>query len=205
MRVLDKLMYLKMILSCPHFSLTAFSINSLQLLLSFAVVLHSPPTLCRSLLIQSSDPIGLPSPISLHFPGICSLCQSLISHPFPVVSNVPSRLSPEYNSVTSLHYKRLACYENLPCTGPDTQTQQANQDDESDIDDLEDDQSFEDHHTLLIKAWEQKVFPTIRRRFRNEAERKDGLEQIRGALLLGECVRVISAQTNNALHQISCA
>ena len=54
------------------------------------------------------------------------------------------------------------------------------------MDDDEDDQSSEDHHTLLIKAWEQKVFPTIRRRFRNEAERKDGLEQIRGALLLGE-------------------
>ena len=44
----------------------------------------------------------------------------------------------------------------------------------------------EDHYVLLVKAWEQKVFPTIRRRFRNEAERKDGLEQIRGALQLGE-------------------
>ena len=37
-------------LSSRHFSLTKFSINSLQLLLSFAVVLHSPPTLSRSLL-----------------------------------------------------------------------------------------------------------------------------------------------------------
>ena len=44
---------------------------------------------------------------------------------------------------------------------------------------------MEDHYALLVKAWEQKVFPTIRRRFRNEAERKDGLEQIRGALQLG--------------------
>ena len=39
---------------------------------------------------------------------------------------------------------------------------------------------------MTNKAWEQKVFPTIRRRFRNEAERKDGLEQIRGALQLGK-------------------
>ena len=35
-------------LSSRHFSLTKFSINSLQLLLSFAVVLHSPPSLSRS-------------------------------------------------------------------------------------------------------------------------------------------------------------
>ena len=44
-------------LSSPHFSLTAFSINSLQLLLSFAVVLQSPPPLSRSLLAQSSHRI----------------------------------------------------------------------------------------------------------------------------------------------------
>ncbi|TSW08319.1 putative E3 ubiquitin-protein ligase HECTD4 [Bagarius yarrelli] len=33
--------------------------------------------------------------------------------------------------------------------------------------------------------WETKVFPIIRRRFRNEAERKSGLDQIKGALQLG--------------------
>ena len=42
------------------------------------------------------------------------------------------------------------------------------------------------HYALLVKAWETKVFPTIRRRFRNEAERKSGLDQIKGALQLGE-------------------
>ena len=53
----------------PRFSLTTFSINSLQLLLSFAVVLHSPPTLPRPLLMLSSHHIhGLP--FSLHFLGI---------------------------------------------------------------------------------------------------------------------------------------
>ena len=40
-------------LSSPYLSLTIASINSLQLL-SFAAVLHSPPTLSRSLLTQSS-------------------------------------------------------------------------------------------------------------------------------------------------------
>ncbi|XP_039677899.1 probable E3 ubiquitin-protein ligase HECTD4 [Perca fluviatilis] len=43
----------------------------------------------------------------------------------------------------------------------------------------------EDHYTLLVKAWETKVFPTIRRSFPNEAERKSGLDQIKGALQLG--------------------
>lgn len=43
----------------------------------------------------------------------------------------------------------------------------------------------EDLHGLLVKAWETKVFPVIKRRFRNESERKSGLEQIKGALQLG--------------------
>jgi len=45
--------------------------------------------------------------------------------------------------------------------------------------------TVEDFHVLLLRAWEAKVFPTIRRRFRNESERRDGLEQIRNALTLG--------------------
>ena len=65
----------------PHFSLTAFSINSLQLLL-FAVVLHSPPTLSRSLLTQSSHRIlGLPR---LFWPS--DLNQFFISHSFYMTS-----------------------------------------------------------------------------------------------------------------------
>lgn len=44
----------------------------------------------------------------------------------------------------------------------------------------------EDLHALLVKAWEAKVFPVIQRRFRNDQERKSGLEQIKGALQLGE-------------------
>jgi E3 ubiquitin-protein ligase HECTD4 len=80
----------------------------------------------------------------------------------------------------------LPSYAHFPSTGPDLHTQQANLDTESDIDDTEDSEPSEDHYALLVKAWEQKVFPVIKRRFRNEAERKDGLEQIRGALQLGE-------------------
>ena len=60
---------------------------------------------------------------------------------------------------------------------------------ESDASDGEEDEPQEDHYALLVKAWEQKVFPVVRRRFRNEAERKDGLEQIKGALQLGEQIK----------------
>ena len=38
---------------------------------------------------------------------------------------------------------------------------------------------------LLVKAWEDKVFPVIRRRFRSNTDRQSGLEQIKGALLAG--------------------
>lgn len=69
-------------------------------------------------------------------------------------------------------------------TGPDSHIQPSIEDD-SDEEQIADDSASEDHYALLVKAWEQKVFPVIRRRFRNEAERKDGLEQIRGALQLG--------------------
>ena len=47
-------------LSSPHFSLTAFSINSLQFILCFAIVLHSPPTLSKSHSQSSSPPSFLP-------------------------------------------------------------------------------------------------------------------------------------------------
>ena len=46
-------------------------------------------------------------------------------------------------------------------------------------------QTQKDPRSLLVKAWEAKVFPTIRRRFRSEADRRSGLEQIRGALMEG--------------------
>lgn len=49
----------------------------------------------------------------------------------------------------------------------------------------------EDVHQLLVKAWEAKVFPVIQKRFRNDHERKSGLEQIKGALQLGEDIIVV--------------
>ena len=70
----------------PHLSLTAVSINSLQLLLCF-VVFRSPPTLSRSLITQSFHRIlGLPH---LHFPSTfwaSYLCQFFISRSFPMTT-----------------------------------------------------------------------------------------------------------------------
>uniref|UniRef100_A0A8C0UL70 HECT domain E3 ubiquitin protein ligase 4 n=1 Tax=Cyanistes caeruleus TaxID=156563 RepID=A0A8C0UL70_CYACU len=89
----------------------------------------------------------------------------------------------QYDSDTSCHYKMELSYENFITSGPDPHPPPI-ADDESDDDD-DDDIPREDHYALLVKAWETKVFPTIRRRFRNEAERKSGLDQIKGALQLG--------------------
>uniref|UniRef100_A0A1X7UQ08 HECT domain-containing protein n=1 Tax=Amphimedon queenslandica TaxID=400682 RepID=A0A1X7UQ08_AMPQE len=57
----------------------------------------------------------------------------------------------------------------------------------------------EDLHLLLVKAWEAKVFPLIQRRFRNDQERKSGLDQIRGALQLG--MESIAQETVEFLYE----
>ena len=113
-----------------------------------------------------------------------------------------ARVCSEYDITASQHYMRPLSYNTLCQTGPDERGgggAWGGGDDESDAgDDPGDDLPAEDHHVLLIKAWETRVFPTIRRRFRNEAERKDGLEQIRGALQLG------GTPTASLIYQLLC-
>ena len=79
-------------------------------------------------------------------------------------------------------------------------------DEDSDSEDEDEDDDYEtepgqreDVNSLLVKSWETKVFPIIRRRFRNEAERRDGLEQIKGALSLG--MADIARQTVEFLYE----
>ena len=72
--------------------------------------------------------------------------------------------------------------------GADVRILGGSQDDTKDDEEDGDQEAQEDFHALLVKAWESKVFPVIRRRFRNEAERRSGLEQIKGALQLGELI-----------------
>ncbi|KAK7087914.1 probable E3 ubiquitin-protein ligase HECTD4 isoform X2 [Littorina saxatilis] len=104
----------------------------------------------------------------------------------------------DYDSSQCLQYTRLPSYDNFVLTGPNAQLQASTEED-SDEEQVVDDSAMEDHYALLVKAWEQRVFPVIRRRFRNEAERKDGLEQIRGALQLG--MTDIARQTVEFLYE----
>ena len=84
----------------PNFSLAMFSINSLQLILSFAVVLHSPPTLSRSLLAQSSHRI-------LHLPRLLSppLSGHLISSPLFHLPFFPYYWPVSTYSISSKHFQ----------------------------------------------------------------------------------------------------
>ncbi|XP_052243277.1 probable E3 ubiquitin-protein ligase HECTD4 isoform X2 [Dreissena polymorpha] len=105
----------------------------------------------------------------------------------------------DYNPDNCKLYKLFNSYDSMLSTGPEAQTVLVSQDSLSDEESVEEEQNQEDHYVLLVKAWEQKVFPVIRRRFRNEAERKDGLEQIKGALQLG--MTDIARQTVEFLYE----
>ena len=77
----------------PRVSLLTFTVNSLQFLLGFAVVLHSSPTLSKSLLMQSSHILyiynkhqNLPSPharthIHTHTHSRILLCSVVVIFP----------------------------------------------------------------------------------------------------------------------------
>ena len=57
----------------------------------------------------------------------------------------------------------------------------------------------QDENELLVEAWESEIFPKITRRFRNEADRQEGFEQIRGALRFG--MADIARETVEFLYQ----
>jgi len=80
-----------------HFSLTIFSINSPQLLLTFAVVLHSPSTLSRSIslntVLKSHSRSSSPHFVSTHWASdlfyyfyYYYYCQFFVSHSFHMTS-----------------------------------------------------------------------------------------------------------------------
>ena len=83
----------------------------------------------------------------------------------------------DYIAGTSEDFRTRLCHEPSCKTGINVQTITP-LDDDSDSEDEEDEEEdfshHEDNNSLLVKAWETKVFPIIRRRFRNETERKDG-------------------------------
>ena len=92
----------------------------------------------------------------------------------------------DYDTDESVNYKLRQSYNNFTTMGADVRILSGSQDETKDDEEDGDQETQEDFHALLVKAWESKVFPVIRRRFRNEAERRSGLEQIKGALQLGK-------------------
>lgn len=93
-----------------------------------------------------------------------------------------------YSSTGSILYHLTASYDNMVESGPLVRPGGGpGREEEEEEGEESSSQVEEDLHSLLVKAWETKVFPVIQRRFRNDQERRSGLEQIRGALQLGEC------------------
>ena len=82
--------------------------------------------------------------------------------------------------MASLQYKLSSSYDRMTDTGPVRQLMVDTRDSS-----VMAEQASQDPLKLLVKAWEERVFPVIRRRFRNDADRRSGLEQIRGALMAG--------------------
>ena len=71
-------------------------------------------------------------------------------------------------------------YSRVFTGGKTVQLQDTDWLDEEDDDEFDEmlDERGDDVNALLVKTWEEKVFPSIRRRFRNESERRDGLDQV---------------------------
>lgn len=90
-----------------------------------------------------------------------------------------------YESETSQGYQLVQSFDTMLESGPLVRPGGGSQEEESE-EEGGSSSPEEDLHALLVKAWETKVFPVIQRRFRNDQERKSGLEQIKGALQLGE-------------------
>ncbi|XP_071790886.1 probable E3 ubiquitin-protein ligase HECTD4 isoform X2 [Asterias amurensis] len=109
------------------------------------------------------------------------------------------RPSTDYDTDESVNYKLRQSYNNFTTMGADVRILSGSQDETKDDEEDGDQETQEDFHALLVKAWESKVFPVIRRRFRNEAERRSGLEQIKGALQLG--MTDIARQTVEFLYE----
>ncbi|GFO01128.1 HECT domain-containing e3 ubiquitin protein ligase 4 [Plakobranchus ocellatus] len=152
---------------------------------------------------DSADASHVQAQTSVAIPGLSDPRENKSTPPkVPCIIPQPQPSHKEYSIEASQNYKLLPSFDNFVLTGPDTmfsRPSEEDSDDEAASSAGDESQQLEDHYALLVKAWEQKVFPVIRRRFRNEAERKDGLEQIRGALQLG--MTDIARQTVEFLYE----
>ncbi|PFX24720.1 putative E3 ubiquitin-protein ligase HECTD4 [Stylophora pistillata] len=102
------------------------------------------------------------------------------SPPKPAPLNIPNDSAKEYDPLSCLQYKLTSSYHRMTDVGPVTPLR-ASEEGNSRWGEA----PPVDPARLLVKAWEEKVFPVIRRRFRSNTDRQSGLEQIKGALLAG--------------------
>lgn len=91
-----------------------------------------------------------------------------------------------YDNEASQGYQTTKSFESMLESGPLVRPGGGVQEEEEEEEGGSSSPPEEDLHALLVKAWETKVFPIIQKRFRNDHERKSGLEQIKGALQLGK-------------------
>lgn len=100
--------------------------------------------------------------------------------PSSIAPNSASLTITEYDPMSCLQYKLTSSYDRMTDVGPVAPLH---------VSEEGTSQGREappvDPARLLVKAWEDKVFPVIRRRFRSNTDRQSGLEQIKGALLAG--------------------
>ena len=118
-------------------------------------------------------------------------------NPYACRPALKQKVMTRYDTESSVGLRLQKSGNPLFRVGPAPLATVVDMDEESDLDDEEeinegsDDSDYgggeqsESVNALLVKIWESRVFPVIRRRFRNETERRDGLEQIKGALSLG--------------------
>ena len=101
-------------------------------------------------------------------------------------SQTSNLLPSGYDAESSQGYHLVKSFDVMLESGPLIRPGASTQEEEAEDEGTSSSPQEEDLHSLLVKAWEAKVFPVIQRRFRNDQERKSGLDQIKGALQLGE-------------------
>jgi hypothetical protein len=126
-------------------------------------------------------------------------------NPYPCRPALKQKSLPKYDPGTIISHRLQKSGNPLFKSGQRSVAMiELDEDSDGDDEDEEDEsdnsiEPAENVNSLLVKIWEHRVFPIIRRRFRNETERREGLEQIKGALSFG--MPDIARQTVEFLYE----
>ena len=92
-----------------------------------------------------------------------------------------------YNTKLFYHYELCRSLNDMVWVGPGGRVGLGEDIDKEAVDDVQTEAERDKLIKLLIKTWEDRVFPALDRRFRNDNERRLGRENIVGALQQGLC------------------